>query len=197
PLAWLNDNIVNEYMNLLIDHEKRKAGYVHRKNGPAPPVHAFPSQWWVSASRDLKSVQRWATRKQFGGKNLLDVKLLFIPVCVKSHWRLIAIKPQERIIEYLDSLSSGQDAQILQKVFEWLQQELGADFIASEWNVIEKQRSMRQQNGSDCGVFTCLNALALLRGEDPDLVEVDNGMHNARRIIAASLISGKLQGELE
>ncbi|KAF2273534.1 uncharacterized protein EI97DRAFT_503399 [Westerdykella ornata] len=137
PIAWLNDNIVNEYLSLLVEHEKKKAGYQHKPGGPAPPVHAFPSQWSGKPDKDL-------------------VDLLLA----------------------------------------WLEQELGDAFVKSEWTYDQHQRSMQQLNASDCGVFTCLNAVALLRSEDPSLVQITDGMHEARRHIAATLLSGHVNGEL-
>lgn len=195
PLAWLNDNIVNEYLSILVDHQKAASGYKHVRGGAAPPLHAFASQWYSSASKNLKSVARWASKKQLGGQQLLDAKLLLIPVCEGGHWRLVAIKPQDRSLEYLDSL--GFDgSKIMKTAVSWLQQELGEHWRGEEWSVVEKQRSVEQLNGSDCGVFTCLNALALVRGEEPSRVKAFSGMHEARRRIAVTLFSRQPTGEL-
>jgi hypothetical protein len=192
-LGWLNDNVINGYLEVLTDHEKKKAGYQHRRGGPAPPVHALTSQWYTNARRDIKSIARWATRKQCGGKNLLDVKLMLLPVCENDHWRLVAIKPQERTIEYLDSL--GWDGtHIIRTTAAWVKQELGDLWVENEWTIARHQRSRRQLNGSDCGVFTCLNSLALLKDADPGSAQVDSGMREGRQHIAVSLLSGKLHG---
>lgn len=185
--GWLNDEIINGYIQLLVDQYKAKVGYVHKRGGPAPPIHAFPSQFWTSASDDIKKVGKWAFRKQMGGRHLLDVELLLIPFCVGSHWRLIAIKPKAKTVEYLDSLYDLNN-NITNLVFEYLKQELGSLFVQSEWSVV-KDHSQKQLNSSDCGVFTCLNALALIKGEGPDRIDVDNGMLLGRRHIAASVIS--------
>ncbi|KAH7116024.1 hypothetical protein B0J11DRAFT_618404 [Dendryphion nanum] len=199
-IAWLNDNIVNEYLTLLVDHGKASVGYEHRRDGPAPPVHAFASQWYATMKEKPEMISRWATRKQFSGRKLLDVNLLLIPVCLGSHWRLVAIKPKERVIQYLDSLKNPP-GDIVQLVFAWIKRELGEDYVKSEWTVqgIERdeQQSMCQLNGSDCGVFTCLNALALLRNESFNRVTPIDGMHEARERIAVSLMSGKQTGELD
>ncbi|KAA8627604.1 ULP1 Protease Ulp1 family [Pyrenophora tritici-repentis] len=73
----------------------------------------------------------------------------------------------------------------------YLEKELGDLFIPSEWNKDTVQRSRQQMNGSDCGVFTLLNALALLRGDDTNLVLPTDGMDDARRRIAATLLAGR------
>ncbi|KAF2473878.1 uncharacterized protein BDR25DRAFT_392284 [Lindgomyces ingoldianus] len=198
---WLNDNVINEYLSILVDHIKTKQGYKHRRGGPAPPVHAFPSQWWINVNDDIKKVERWATKKQLGGKQLLDAKLLLFPICEGHHWRLLAIKPKERTIEYLDSLQkpSGQSttsSRYISKAKEWLRMELGDSYNNAEWRVVQ-QRSQLQQNGDDCGVFTVLNALALLRDEQPDRVVSEKGMSDARRQMAVTLLLSKTIGELE
>ena len=54
---------------------------------------------------------------------------------------------------------------------------------------MKKQRSIQQINGSDCGVFTILNALALMRGEEITKILPSDGMLDARERIAVSLLA--------
>ncbi|CBX93771.1 hypothetical protein LEMA_P034450.1 [Plenodomus lingam JN3] len=196
PKAWLNDNIVNEYLSILVDYKKRDAGFEAKRGGPAPPVHAFSSFWYTNMKKGTESVRRWASRFQLAGVQYLDAELILYPICDVGHWRLIAVKPKARSIEYLDSL--GFDGKpYIAKMFEYLKMELKEAFIAEEWSVVEKQRSSRQMNGSDCGVFTLLNALALLRGEEADKVIACDGMLDARERIATTLMAGVPTTEME
>ncbi|KAJ4301679.1 hypothetical protein N0V90_003772 [Kalmusia sp. IMI 367209] len=200
PLAWLNDNIVDEYISILVEHVKKMENYTHKRNGPAPPVHAFGSQWYTTMLKNEKSVGRWAGKKQLGGKNFLDCKLVLFPICDGNHWRLIAIKPQERLVEYFDSLG-GQGHRYTDTVLRYLELELGEHFVASEWTTSgadkSEQKSKRQENSRDCGIFTVLNALVLLRGEEHTRVEVTTSMNVARRRVAASLLAGKPTTEFD
>ncbi|KAF2855623.1 cysteine proteinase [Plenodomus tracheiphilus IPT5] len=196
PKAWINDNIVNEYLSILVNYKKRDAGFEHKRGGPAPPVHAFSSFWYTGAKKDVQSVGRWAARFQLAGPQYLDAQLLLYPICDAGHWRLLAVKPQERNIEYLDSLGFNGKPYTA-KILEYLKMELKDAFIAEEWTVVEKQRSSRQLNGSDCGVFTLLNALALLRGEEVDKVIACDGMIDARERIATTLMAGVPTTEME
>ncbi|KAI8942472.1 hypothetical protein NX059_000539 [Plenodomus lindquistii] len=189
PRAWLNDNVVNEYLAILVDYCKRNAGFEHNRGGPAPPVHAFSSFWYTSAKKSVESVRRWASRFQLAGAQYLDAELIFYPICDAGHWRLIAVKPKARSIEYLDSLGFNGKP-YTDKLLEYLKMELKDDFVAEEWTVSQTQRSSRQMNGSDCGVFTLLNALALMRGEDADRVIACDGMEDARLRIATTLMAG-------
>ncbi|EDU42074.1 C-terminal catalytic domain containing protein [Pyrenophora tritici-repentis] len=185
PKAWLNDSIVNEYLSIIVAAKKKEAGFEHKRGGPAPPVHAFSSFWYAAAD-----TTRWSGRAQLKGKQYLDAQLILYPICDNGHWRLLAVYPKDRSIEYLDSL--GLDGQkYIDKLMAYLEKELGDLFIPSEWNKDTVQRSRQQMNGSDCGVFTLLNALALLRGDDTNLVLPTDGMDDARRRIAATLLAGR------
>jgi hypothetical protein len=196
PKAWLNDNIVNEYLAILTSASKQKAGFEHKRGGGAPPVHAFSSFWYSTLKSRPKGVERWAARFQLAGRQYLDAELILYPICDGGHWRLLAVKPKERVIEYLDSLGWNGDKYI-DALKEYLAKELGSAWIETEWTVEQKQRSARQLNGSDCGVFTILNALALLRGEEFDKVLSCDGMPDARERIAMSLMKGATTTELE
>jgi len=191
PKAWLNDNIVNEYLSIIVAAKKKEAGFEHKRGGPAPPVHAFSSFWYTTAD-----TSRWSGRFQLKGKQYLDAQLILYPICDGGHWRLLAVYPKDRSIEYLDSL--GLDGQrYIDKLITYLEKELGDLFVASEWSKDTTQRSSKQMNGSDCGVFTLLNALALLRGDDTSRVLPTNGMDDARRRIAATLLAGCPTTELD
>jgi hypothetical protein len=196
PRAWLNDNIVNDYLSILTAAVKNKAGFVPKKDGPAPPVHAFSSFWYTTCKDNAAGVARWAKRFHLAGKNYLDAELILYPICDNHHWRLLAVKPQERTIEYVDSLGWGGNKYV-DKLKEVLAMELKGLWKEDEWTVLQKQRSTRQLNASDCGVFTVLNALALLRGEEFTKVLACDGMPEARERIATTLMAGVPTTELD
>jgi hypothetical protein len=196
PKAWLNDNIVNEYLSILTAGVKKRAGFEHKRGGGAPPVHAFSSFWYSTIKSRPKGVERWAARFQLAGSQYLDAEVILYPICDAGHWRLLAVKPKDRVIEYLDSLGwSG--TKYIDTLKEYLAKELGDAWVADEWTIIAKQRSTRQLNGSDCGVFTILNALSLLRGEEFTKVLACDGMPDARERIAITLMKGTPTTELE
>ncbi|KAF2655563.1 cysteine proteinase [Lophiostoma macrostomum CBS 122681] len=190
-LAWLNDNIINEYLSLLVEAEKARLGFTHTRNGSAPPVHAFASQWYTSMRNNPDSVTRWATRKNLGQGQFLDARLILIPICDQSHWRLIAIKPQDRLVEYYDSLNGEGDRYFLH-VIEFLKKVLGREYSKGQWD-FRNRPSVPQENNSDCGVFTCLNALCLLRQIDVSYLEAcaEPGMTEPRCRLAVTLLKGQ------
>lgn len=199
PRAWLNDNIVNEYLNTLVDDIKKKEGYEHQKDGPAPSVHAFASQWYNNMCNNPTSVARWAFRKNLAGTLLLDARLMLFPICLGgNHWVLLAIKGRERFIEVYDSLGRKSEGGIVKVARDWLKMELGDLYVAAEWkDDQQRERSQKQQNSSDCGVFTLLNALCLLRGEEHSRVVPVEFMDDARRRLAVSLLAGQPTTELD
>jgi hypothetical protein len=193
--AWLNDNIINEYLSILVDDRKKAEGWKKVPNGPAPPCHNFASQWYQNIKKDITKVEKWALRQRLGGKNFLDAKVLLYPICEDSHWRLLAFKPQDRKIYYLDSLG-GAGPEYIEAARKYLKMELGELYIASEWQVATATSSL-QENARDCGVFTLLNALVLLRGEEHNRVLVSDGMSAARCRIAVTLLAGKPTTEMD
>lgn len=188
-MAWLNDEVVNQYLIILIKALNDDCGFTYKRGGPAPPYHAFASHWYTSIQGGVQKVERWAGRVGLGGKQFLDAKVILFPICDGSHWRLLAVKPREHTIEYLDSL--GWDgSKYIKKVREFLQHELKELYHEEDWTILETQRSSRQLNGSDCGVFVLLNALVTVLGHEHSKVLACNGMQEARERIAMTLVTG-------
>ncbi|KAF9739715.1 hypothetical protein PMIN06_003978 [Paraphaeosphaeria minitans] len=196
--GWLNDNIINEYLEILVNHAHKQEGYVYArgKGGLTPPVHAFKSQWYTSMIGNPSGTARWARPMHLFGEKLLACNLVLIPICHHSHWRLIAIKPKDRLIEYYDSLH-GSGREYTQLAKDWVREVLQKQFVEEEWSISTDQRSEAQANASDCGIFTLLNALVLLRGEEHNRVLVTNGMDDARLRVAATLLAKTATTEMD
>lgn len=189
PSAWLNDEIVNEYLRILTKALKDRDVPVQKQKANAgwtPRVHAFTSFWFTTPN-----AAGWAKRAGLEGRRYLDCELVLYPVCHNNHWRLIAVKPKERTIEYLDSMSSTINLTITGKMLEHLEQVLGKEgaWNREEWTIVKHQRSTQQLNGSDCGVFVLLNSLALLRGVEISDVIACNGMMDARKRIVTTIFN--------
>jgi hypothetical protein len=187
PSAWLNDNIVNEYLSLLVGKMLENRGFKHQSNGAAPPVHAFSSQWFETMKSRPDTIQRWASRRNLSGEKFLDCELIFLPLCSSKHWRLVAIRPQDRVIEYYDSLGWSGD-EIKKSAQLLVIKVLGPHYIPDEWT-FEVRDCAHQLNGSDCGVFACMNARALLLEEDVTLIRPSEGMEDERQRMAISLLT--------
>ncbi|XP_057613332.1 sentrin-specific protease 2-like [Chionomys nivalis] len=144
---WLNDEIINFYMNLLVQRNDSE-GY--------PALHAFSTFFYPKLKHGgYGAVKRW-TR----GINLFEKEIILVPIHQQVHWSLIEIDLRKRSIIYYDSMGhTGQS--ICETIFQYLQNESktrrNMELDPLEW----KQYSMtsaeipQQLNGSDCGVFTC------------------------------------------
>uniref|UniRef100_A0A8C6GQX5 Ubiquitin-like protease family profile domain-containing protein n=1 Tax=Mus spicilegus TaxID=10103 RepID=A0A8C6GQX5_MUSSI len=154
---WLNDGVINFYMNLLVERNENQ-GY--------PALHVFSTFFYAKLKHSgYSSVKRW-TR----GINLFEKELILLPIHQRVHWSLVVIDLRKRSIVYLDSM--GQTGKsICETIFQYLQNESktrrNIELDPLEW----KQHSMTseeiplQLNGSDCGMFTCKYAVYIARDQ--------------------------------
>ena len=190
PQAWLNDEVINAYLEHIVDNARRAAN--NNGRNAKPKFHAFNS-FFYSNLRDkgYESVRRWATRAKIGGSSLLNVDTVFIPVHHGMHWTLLVVKPSARTIEYFDSLD-GSPTSHINRVKTWLSSELGKDYIESEWKTLPGH-SPQQNNGFDCGVFLLMTAKLCSLDLPLNYTACDIPM--IRRKIVAELMNGGFDGD--
>lgn len=199
PSGWLNDEIVNAFYANLVAALNDKDGYV---KGPdnIPRFVAYATAWYDTVKdKGVKGIARWSGRKGIKGDKLLQCERIFFPINTGNHWTLIAISGKHRTIEYLDSmdgLGGPRKSTRYHKIGrDWLEMELGNKYVADDWSEMEK-RSSQQNNGSDCGVFACLNGLALALGMQSPTEEFGpENMPDARRVMIAMLSNGGFVGD--
>ncbi|OBT79026.1 hypothetical protein VF21_02388 [Pseudogymnoascus sp. 05NY08] len=191
--AWLNDNIINSYVDMVVEHANKKAGRNQRDK--TPKVVAQSSFFYKKIRDDgPQSVSRWMRRKRAAGKNLLEVETMLIPVNNASHWTMIVVCPKARTIEYLDSFGGPKDV-FIRNTKAWLAVELGSAWNEDDWRVLNT-KSASQHNGYDCGVFAVTNAECVVGGVTTTSYDGDD-MTMQRRRIAAVLLNGGFGGDLE
>lgn len=195
PAGWLNDNTVNAFFTSIVAAKKEETGYVKGPNN-TPAIEAFNSAWYtsVTARGTIQAIKTWSRRKGIQGEKLLKAEKIFFPVNTGGHWSLLIISPQTKEIEYLDSMNHNGTA-VTKLAREWLEMELGSKYDMGEWKVVTG-KSGWQTNGSDCGVFACLNGLAAAKSRPFRDVEAGR-MKDGRRMIAAILINGGLTGDFK
>lgn len=193
PLAWLNDEIINSYMTVLIQYLRLSTGNMAQNERPR--FHAFNS-FFYSTLRDkgYQGVRRWANRARIGGEGLLDVDTVFVPVHQSSHWTLLVVRPVDRTVEYFDSLGQRGKRQY-EVIKDWLRGELGSKFDEEEWSLLPSMSSY-QDNGSDCGVFLLMNAKAVALGIEPRAFGA-NDTTLLRQKIVAELMNSGLHGDFD
>ena len=200
PSGWLNDNVINGYLDSVIDHGLKARGH---KRGETPKLHAFNSAFYKNITeRGVESVKRWSRRPKISGKDLLKVEHVFIPVNVGgAHWTLLVVSPAWKRIEYFDSLHGSSGAAI-RNAKAWIKMELGEAWNEREWEVVEdpalrgRGKGPRQANGSDCGVFTITTAKMISLGVDPMAITAGD-MPLQRKRVVVELANGGFFGEFE
>ncbi|KAL6719345.1 hypothetical protein ACLMJK_003584 [Lecanora helva] len=198
--GWLNDTIIDAYLQAVVDHGNEAAGH---KRGETPKFHAF-SNFFYNNLREggVDKVKRWASRAKIAGKDLLKVEWVFVPINQHgSHWTLIAISPTRKTIEYYDSFN-GRVTSEIRNIKAWLRSELRNDYKDEEWTVAEdpallgRGKGPRQANGSDCGVFCVTTAKMISLGVDPMAVSASD-MPTQRMRLVAELINGGFTDEFK
>lgn len=146
-LNWLNDEVINFYMNLLVERSRMPS---------LPTVHAFNTFFYPKVKSDgYSAVKRW-TKKV----DVFAMDLLLVPVHLGVHWCLAVVDFRKKTISYYDSMGGSND-EACRILLRYLKEECvdkrRVEFNASGW-VLGSKRSQdipQQMNGSDCGMFTC------------------------------------------
>uniref|UniRef100_A0A7N0U9P2 Ubiquitin-like protease family profile domain-containing protein n=1 Tax=Kalanchoe fedtschenkoi TaxID=63787 RepID=A0A7N0U9P2_KALFE len=152
PRTWLNDEVINLYLELLKEREQREPQNFLK-------CHFFNTFFYKKLTKgkesyDFKAVRRWTTHRKLG-YSLTDCDMIFIPIHLDVHWCMAVINKRDQKFQYLDSLS-GKDTVTLKRLAQYYVDEVkdksGKDIDVSNWK-LEFIAAPRQQNGYDCGVF--------------------------------------------
>ncbi|XP_062108655.1 ubiquitin-like-specific protease ESD4 [Humulus lupulus] len=152
PGAWLNDEVINLYMELLKEREKRDP----KKFLKCHFFNTFFYKKLISGNGyDYKSVRRWTTQRKLG-YSLADCDKIFVPVHKEIHWCLAVINKKEEKFQYLDSLK-GKDTRVMKVLAKYYVDEVkdksGKDINVSSWKQEFVEDLPEQENGYDCGMF--------------------------------------------
>ncbi|GAA6222758.1 sentrin-specific protease 1-like [Lates japonicus] len=146
-LNWLNDEVINFYMNLLVERSKDPS---------LPSVNTFNTFFYPKLrSSGYSAVRRWTKKMDIFSKDIL-----LVPVHLGVHWCLSVVDFRKKAIMYFDSMGGNND-EACKILFDYLQQESrdkkGKELDTSGWTLHSKKPNEipQQMNGSDCGMFTC------------------------------------------
>ncbi|ORX51294.1 cysteine proteinase, partial [Hesseltinella vesiculosa] len=164
PETWLNDEIINFYMLLLMERSNKSSAF--------PSIHCF-NTFFCSTLRDqgYDKVRRWTKRVDIFSKDLV-----LIPINRSYHWTLGAVDMNKKQISVYDSLN-GDHSHTIKLLFRYLDQEHAdkkkAPFDATGWSGVTLTDIPQQENSSDCGVFTCTFAEHLTRDAPLNFSQAD------------------------
>lgn len=181
-LNWLNDEVINFYMNLLVERSK---------DPNMPSVNTFNTFFYPKLrSSGYSAVRRWTKKMDIFSKDIL-----LVPVHLDVHWCLSVVDFRKKAVMYFDSLG-GNNAEACKILFDYLQQESkdkkGKELDTSGWTMSSKKCSEipQQMNGSDCGMFTCKYADYITK--DKPITFTQKHMPYFRRRMVWEILNHKL-----
>ncbi|XP_023033624.2 sentrin-specific protease-like [Drosophila willistoni] len=146
---WLDDQIVNFYMNLISERSEMK-----RKE--LPITHCMSTFFIpIFVSNGYAAVRRWTTKVDIFSKDIIVV-----PVHTDtSHWCVAIIHMRQRTLRSYDSLGQFR-TEVLDALKLYLKQEsLDKHRKLFNTNTLLIENAMdapKQRNSNDCGVFSCM-----------------------------------------
>ncbi|KAK4425862.1 Ubiquitin-like-specific protease ESD4 [Sesamum alatum] len=153
PGAWLNDEVINVYLELLKEREKREPQKFLK-------CHFFNTFFYKKlisgrGGYNFQSVRRWTTQRKLG-YSLIECDKIFVPIHKEVHWCLAVINKKDEKFQYLDSLKGG-DSRVLNVLTRYFVDEVkdkcGKDINVSSWEQEFVTDLPEQANGFDCGMF--------------------------------------------
>jgi hypothetical protein len=161
---WLNDEIVNWWMYILLQYDNNKHTTHH--------THYFSSffvqQLFTSQGEYcFSNVKRWS--KKVFGNDIFQLEHVFFPINItNTHWVAVIAHIQERRLEYYDSMRAINPKFYLNLIFNYLKDEHKATKGGLElehqnlWQLEDCSLFCPKQNNDyDCGVFVCTFAYHL------------------------------------
>ncbi|GMJ05454.1 EARLY IN SHORT DAYS 4 [Hibiscus trionum] len=153
PGSWLNDEVINLYLELLKERENREP----KKFLKCHFFNTFFYKKLVSreSGYNYKAVKRWTSQRKLG-YCLFDCDKIFVPIHKDIHWCLAVINKKDQKFQYLDSLRGG-DAKVLNALANYYVEEVmdksGKDIDIISWEKEYVEDLPTQKNGFDCGMF--------------------------------------------
>lgn len=165
PNCWVNDEIINSYLNLL--PEQTKLGQKLSK---------LNSAFYTMLENQGVQSRRRASRKQIDS---FRNTLVLMPLHLKdSHWALGVIDLRNKEIRYMDSLGYHREGeQFFANMRAFLQAEQPhrpelRTLNLNDWKNV-RVAVPTQNNGVDCGVFTMMYARHISEGKALNFTQQD------------------------
>ncbi|XP_043480079.1 sentrin-specific protease-like isoform X1 [Leptopilina heterotoma] len=179
-LNWLNDEVINFYMNLLIERGN---------NEKFPTVHAMNTFFYPKLlSTGHSSLKRWTRKIDIFAKDIVVV-----PIHLGIHWCMSIIDFRDKTIKYFDSMGSA-NPKCLVALRKYLEDESidkkKKSYDTSDWKLDSVKDIPQQMNGSDCGVFSCMFAEFICAKRNITFTQQD--MPYFRNKMAYEILKGKL-----
>ncbi|KAJ6828393.1 putative ubiquitin-like-specific protease 1B [Iris pallida] len=151
--GWLNDEVLNLYLELLKERELR----VPKRFLKCHFFNTFFYKKLISGKNgyDFNAVRRWTTKRKLG-YCLIECDKIFVPIHKDIHWCLAVINIKDKTFQYLDSLG-GVDTTVLEVLARYFMDEVkdksDKQIDISSWKQQNVDNLPMQKNVFDCGMF--------------------------------------------
>ncbi|KHN97832.1 sentrin/SUMO-specific protease [Metarhizium album ARSEF 1941] len=194
---WLNDEIVNGCLNWLDQCINSASGIKDIKKNTRKCLAMSSFFFKYLRENGFNKSEKTLRRHGVEKKNFLQVDTILLPVCERSHWTLLVIRPSKRTVAHMDSLNpGGSSPTYINLVLKWLQYILEETFVEDEWKVAQHE-APRQTNGYDCGVHTVTNGMCIALGLNPIDSYATRDMPQQRLRLAGMLLNGGFKGDFD
>ena len=202
PRKWLNDEVINYFLKVYLtkrdkvmcqEDPHRKRSHFFCTFFVTTLLNERNNCGSVRGRYNYNSVKRWS--KNVPGEDIFKLKYLIFPINAGySHWSSIIVFMEKKLIQFYDSLFGAQTTNLhLEGIFRYLKDEHMSKkrehLDVSKWRLEGNSASTPvQENGYDCGVFTCMYAENVTRDCDPKFTQDD--LINCRNRMILAILKG-------
>ncbi|KAJ8586816.1 cysteine proteinase [Rhizopogon salebrosus TDB-379] len=185
PCQWLNDEIINFYGAMILTRSESNHKADHPTKRKILDAHYFSTFFWPKLQNEGYEKGRLAkwTKKM----DIFSKDIILIPINHNnSHWTGAAINFRRKRIESYDSmnLDRRQVSKVLRNYLDLEHRnKRKKPFDFTGWQDHNPEDTPQQENGYDCGVFTCQFLESLSRGEEEFLFSQRDMTYLRRRMI--------------
>lgn len=163
PNSWLTDEVVNNYIGLVVNRSRGKIGFFNSFFYPTYIKHGY------------QRVARWADKV-----DMFNKEKLIIPINEnQNHWTVLCLDLLNKKIFYFDSFHSQIDVSFFFDFANKYMADIKSGPSMDGWEVAT-QIGPRQTNSYDCGVFSCINAEFFSRDITPVFTQSDTPLLRQR-----------------
>ena len=222
PDTWLNDNVIDFYIRC--HAQEAMPGNLFKEGGPELRVLLWQTQFWQFLSGEVRDpvdtpkydyakVRRWSTRRKV---DVFGVDLMIVPVGTGNHWSVGLLDFRSKTIYYFCSCG-WRKMNFVSHMKKYLKDEWGdkkaktgaskgTTYSADDWKTVWPVAYPgaggvpKQVGADDCGVFTCLFVVSILKAYHADQMETlpkfdfsADQMEDWRRRILLEIFSGEIE----
>uniref|UniRef100_A0A1A8IF27 SUMO1/sentrin/SMT3 specific peptidase 2 n=1 Tax=Nothobranchius kuhntae TaxID=321403 RepID=A0A1A8IF27_NOTKU len=150
--GWLNDEVINFYLSLIMERSSGKAGQLK--------VYSFSTFFFPKLRGGGQPGGHTAVKRWTKAVDIFVFDLILVPLHLGVHWAMAIIDFKSKTVKSFDSMGQRHD-DICRLLLLYLKEEhrvkKGKELDSTKWTVgsLKAGEIPQQRNGNDCGVFAC------------------------------------------